>query len=493
MRGFFFLAFLGIITLNSQSQELATQAVELFIGTSNVNPTSKNIIIYMQAHSAVWNGNRVSPTEEIQFSITESFNFLEYAVQGEQFHNQNESFWNGFSVCCSQNGGVAIFGYGLYKITTNESDAYFYLDYRDHRYGNYENYPIHENVQEADIWLKYDDLTNTFWIKRDTHEPYASVNGTTQTIWELKQKGPAEVSLFPNYYDNSLTYFNENLYSNLIWNTFSNPQNISKYKVFRCVGDMNDNNFISIIENSNTSYSFTDNTVAPLHPDDENSFLIAKYYVQAYNLSGLSQCSNILTYAFLENWENSLILANDINHPKLVWHPNWLYGNTTTYKVFRSIKTSPFSLIANVNSTTFTYIDLDYITASGLQARYVVKAYTQDGSEISQTNIVTTSVASWKQSLDEVHSGNLSFSLFQNYPNPFNPITKINYSLLNASQVTLKVYDSFGREVTTLVNEIKPEGIYESEFDGGKLASGLYFYQLKTNNFVETKKMLLLK
>jgi subtilisin-like proprotein convertase family protein len=86
-----------------------------------------------------------------------------------------------------------------------------------------------------------------------------------------------------------------------------------------------------------------------------------------------------------------------------------------------------------------------------------------------------------------------SISLFQNYPNPFNPCTIISYQLAVSSKVILKVYDILGNEVATLVNEEKPAGNYEIEFEATNLSSGLYFYQLKSGEFVQTKKMILIK
>jgi hypothetical protein len=86
-----------------------------------------------------------------------------------------------------------------------------------------------------------------------------------------------------------------------------------------------------------------------------------------------------------------------------------------------------------------------------------------------------------------------NYSLLQNYPNPFNPATTINYSVAKLGFVTLKIYDALGREVTTLVNGEKPEGSYKIEFNAGNLSSGIYFYQLKTADFVQTKKMMFLK
>jgi hypothetical protein len=95
----------------------------------------------------------------------------------------------------------------------------------------------------------------------------------------------------------------------------------------------------------------------------------------------------------------------------------------------------------------------------------------------------------------------IDFALSQNYPNPFNPITIISYQLPMNSHVLLSVYDALGREVATLVNEIKEAGSYTAQFDGSKfsrqnaggLASGIYFYTLRAGNFSETKKLLLMK
>jgi hypothetical protein len=92
-----------------------------------------------------------------------------------------------------------------------------------------------------------------------------------------------------------------------------------------------------------------------------------------------------------------------------------------------------------------------------------------------------------------------SFSLSQNYPNPFNPTTKIKFTIpsVETSQrdvfTTLKVYDILGNEVATLVNEEKPAGSYEIDFDGTKISSGVYIYKLQAGLFTDAKKMILLK
>ena len=85
------------------------------------------------------------------------------------------------------------------------------------------------------------------------------------------------------------------------------------------------------------------------------------------------------------------------------------------------------------------------------------------------------------------------FKLTQNYPNPFNPTTKINFTIPEPGNVTLKVYDVTGKEIATLVNGYKIAQSYEVQFDGANLSSGVYFYTLRTDNFNQTKKMILMK
>jgi hypothetical protein len=86
-----------------------------------------------------------------------------------------------------------------------------------------------------------------------------------------------------------------------------------------------------------------------------------------------------------------------------------------------------------------------------------------------------------------------SFALYQNYPNPFNPMTNIKYDLPKSSFVKLVIFDILGREIETLVNEKQTAGTYESVFNATIYSSGIYFYKLTTDGFINTKKMILLK
>jgi len=105
------------------------------------------------------------------------------------------------------------------------------------------------------------------------------------------------------------------------------------------------------------------------------------------------------------------------------------------------------------------------------------------------TSTFPTGVKSEENSVNTAEN----YRLEQNYPNPFNPATRIAYSIQKPGFVSLKVYDILGREVATLVNGYQQAKNYTINFDAGRLASGIYLYKLKTGDFVQTKKMLLLK
>jgi hypothetical protein len=85
------------------------------------------------------------------------------------------------------------------------------------------------------------------------------------------------------------------------------------------------------------------------------------------------------------------------------------------------------------------------------------------------------------------------FSLSQNYPNPFNPGTTIEFALPRTQHASLKIFNAMGEEVATLVDEALAPGTYRSSWDGSGVASGMYFYRLQTGNFVQTRKLLLVK
>lgn len=121
---------------------------------------------------------------------------------------------------------------------------------------------------------------------------------------------------------------------------------------------------------------------------------------------------------------------------------------------------------------------------------------TQQGVVDNNDDVVEVAIE-WINNSTSVNENNneviLNYHLSINYPNPFNPQTTITYRIPERTFITLKVYDILGNEISTLVNEEKSAGNYVVEFNGSKLASGIYYYQIQAANIIETKKMVLLK
>lgn len=129
-----------------------------------------------------------------------------------------------------------------------------------------------------------------------------------------------------------------------------------------------------------------------------------------------------------------------------------------------------------------------------------LKVIAKDNTELvrNDPNNLLTSEFEWTVNIESTTSTDddipeYNYSLKQNFPNPFNPSTNIKYSLAKAGNVTLKVYDIFGREVTTLIDTHKSAGNYEINFNASGLASGVYFYVLNSRGFRDVRKLMLLK
>ena len=153
-----------------------------------------------------------------------------------------------------------------------------------------------------------------------------------------------------------------------------------------------------------------------------------------------------------------------------------------------SITTNEFLLIALTKMLPINIIDSSlYNNVSEFQ---VLNDYIIEKQTVSP-EYKGSVIADVKSIENEILPG--EFKLEQNYPDPFNPSTKIRWQTPIGIQQTLKIYDILGNEIATLVDEYKSAGSYEIEWDASNRSSGVYFYQLKTNTFIETKKMILLK
>ncbi len=132
----------------------------------------------------------------------------------------------------------------------------------------------------------------------------------------------------------------------------------------------------------------------------------------------------------------------------------------------------------STESNSYSFIDKNI--KSG-QYKYRLKQIDLDGS-FKYSNVVEVNLLTLTE-----------FSLEQNYPNPFNPTTTIGFGIQNKANVKITVLNSIGEEVAVILNEEKEGGYHQVEFNAAALPSGVYFYQLKAGNFIQTKKMILLR
>jgi len=221
-----------------------------------------------------------------------------------------------------------------------------------------------------------------------------------------------------------------------------------------------------------------------------------------YTIWDLKNFVNHTTTGLEDYWENCLDLIHDSDfHPKLVWgvYPDTTF-DVTGYKVYRAVSTfstpvpTTFSYLSTVGSTQYYYVDDQYDLGYGWYTFYKVTAI--DGTtESDYSNVVMTSIDAFnkKNNSDKMNSAISDYSLNQNYPNPFNPLTVISWYSPKDDFVTIEVFDILGRKIMVLLNEFKQAGIHYVEFDAKNLPSGIYFYQLQTGNFMETRKLILQK
>lgn len=180
----------------------------------------------------------------------------------------------------------------------------------------------------------------------------------------------------------------------------------------------------------------------------------------------------------------------------------WSYSSTsgsdvviTAVNFRKDAKTAALDLSALPFDGTSTY----YLTDLFDGTVYALSPSQRSSYEISfnpfQAKVFYYGLDSVTVGVNDLADGTLplEYKLFQNYPNPFNPTCRIKFQITRGERVTLKIYDIMGKEVATLIDEVKNPGTYETEFNATGLSSGVYFYRITSGNFSETKKLMLMK
>jgi hypothetical protein len=175
------------------------------------------------------------------------------------------------------------------------------------------------------------------------------------------------------------------------------------------------------------------------------------------------------------------------NHPWIMGGP---FSNSTNYTLWRKDGDDEWKDINNFSD--YEYLDTDLLINGSENPGQFIAQY-----EVRSSNLTSNTIDYLVEfSLEKKNSSEeapISFQLFQNYPNPFNPSTTISFSIAKQKHVILKLYNTLGQEVKTLINEKLGAGIYEVKLDASNLSSGVYIYKIIAGDYVETKKMQLLK
>lgn len=238
--------------------------------------------------------------------------------------------------------------------------------------------------------------------------------------------------------------------------------------------------YIDRISSNNTTY--IDNTVSP------NTTY--NYRVSAFNFNTVSGYSNIVAVTSIST---TLKAPSSLSAtaPSAGWVVLSWIDNTTTetgFTVERKLSTETnFAAIGSVAKDATTY--WDNTTSPKKTYDYRVKAVsgTIESDYSNVASVTTKPLGIAKVGIPT------QYSLDQNFPNPFNPSTRIQFSLPRTGLVKLTIYNLLGEIVKVLVNEEMPAGYYYEDFDGTKLPSGIYVYSIRTNEYSQTRKMIMLK
>jgi hypothetical protein len=224
---------------------------------------------------------------------------------------------------------------------------------------------------------------------------------------------------------------------------------------------------------------------------------LTQYYwrVNSSNAAGTSSFSG--AYTFTTGFPKSPNLIYPENNTGNIPVDTILYWNRSqsaqTYRLMlaRAADFAPSSIVLDVSGISDTTYQVNGLLLNTFYF-WRIKATNQYGTSNWSTAFRFKTVSPVNVE-DEEYSPN-SFYLEQNYPNPFNPSTTIKFNIPEATYVTLRIYDSLGSEIQTLIdNEYRPVGSYQIDFDASNLSSGMYFYKLITPDFIATKKMILVR
>ena len=264
--------------------------------------------------------------------------------------------------------------------------------------------------------------------------------------------------------------------------------------------DIPDTNIFSICVNSN-DIVFAGYSNGFIYKSDDNgdNWTESLPGVQDYTVELLKSAGNYV-FAILHNWnyphqDSSLGLYSYDNGDN--WNSLKVDGLSSHVNSINYYDNNILVVGTDTNGVFISYdFGQNWISASiGLSDNFIKDiVMNPDGILLCGTENEGIFIANINPTnVDDINNTSMMFSLQQNYPNPFNPLTTIKYSIPSDKFVKLLIFNPIGEQITSLVNEYKTSGTYEVSLNAKDLPSGIYFYQLRTEGLVQTKKMILLK
>ncbi len=244
------------------------------------------------------------------------------------------------------------------------------------------------------------------------------------------------------------------------------------------IGGDNDNAYILYTSDGGTNWTYQD--------PGTNNFLSSVHFPDGINGWAVGFDGTIVHTQFVVPVElTSFNAAVTQNNVSLIWQTS-TETNNSGFEIQRAVKNN--------------YVQIGFVHGSGTTTESKKYSYTDKNLSpgtytyrLVQVDLDGTRHKSQTVTVEIKGSTPEDYELSQNYPNPFNPSTSIKYSIPSDGNVKLKIYNSAGEEITTLVDEFKTGGSHEINFNAGNLASGVYYYRLEAKHFNATKKMILLK
>jgi len=405
---------------------------------------------------------------------------------------------------------------------------------------NYKQFPQRTNLASGEIYLLMEDLEqeweNSNWVdKYRTSNQYDAFNNNTTSLTEVLESSAwvNDSKYLLNYDGNgNITEVIVQSWENMEWVNFDreiyaydneNRMIESIYQLWDGSDWMNSDRIL---------YTYDGPTLSEeLHQLWEDIWVNETIYTYSYDGNN-NQIGRLTQQWIDEKWENDQQVAVEFNGHLITqefyemwvdtawsnmglrkiqydgnnnrtqdtwqyWHSLYGWVDQTRWTLTYTQNNQLYEWITELSVPNEGWSYISKLTYSYDQYSNLVHWLWEDWEESGWINHVqvlsTYAPATW---LEKRISSLSEFSLSQNYPNPFNPVTTIRWNLPSGSNITLKVYDILGNEVATLVDEYKPAGSHEFEFNPASfnnLSSGIYYYQLRTDHFVQSKQMLLVK